>query len=97
MSDSVACHGGAGHLTEFLAQPHSLLFVVHVSLMATPASVIVGVGAITAALVGRHLLRSGIIGKRTADQWVKGGFEAKMDWREAIAILDLKFAFRTHS
>ena len=62
--------------------------------MATP--VIVGVGAITAALVGRHLLRSGVIGKRAADQWVKGGFKAKMDRREAIAILGLKFAFQTH-
>ncbi|KAG1739215.1 uncharacterized protein EDB91DRAFT_1223640 [Suillus paluster] len=56
--------------------------------MATP--VIVGVGAITAALVGRHLVRSGIIGKRAADQWVKGGFKAKMDRKEAIAILGLK-------
>jgi DnaJ family protein C protein 19 len=58
--------------------------------MATP--VIVGVGAITAALVGRHLVRNGIIGKRAADQWVKGGFKAKMDRKEAIAILGLKFA-----
>ncbi|KAJ8596653.1 hypothetical protein M405DRAFT_725771 [Rhizopogon salebrosus TDB-379] len=56
--------------------------------MATP--VIVGVGAITAALVGRHLMRSGVIGKRAADQWVKGGFKAKMDRKEAIAILGLK-------
>lgn len=57
-------------------------------LMATP--VIVGVGAITAALVGRHLVRNGIIGKRAADQWVKGGFKAKMDRKEATAILGLK-------
>ncbi|KAI5989423.1 hypothetical protein F5J12DRAFT_774474 [Pisolithus orientalis] len=56
--------------------------------MATP--VIVGLGAITAALVGRHLVRSGVIGKRAADEWVKGGFKAKMDRREAIAILGLK-------
>lgn len=63
--------------------------------MATP--VIVGVGAITAALVGRHLVRSGVIGKRAADQWVKGGFKAKMDRKEAIAILGLKFAFSVNS
>ncbi|KAG1781680.1 hypothetical protein EV702DRAFT_1275824 [Suillus placidus] len=56
--------------------------------MAIP--VIVGVGAIAAALVGRHLVRNGIIGKRAADQWVKGGFKAKMDRKEAIAILGLK-------
>lgn len=63
--------------------------------MATP--VIVGVGAITAALVGRHLIRSGVIGKRAADQWVKGGFKAKMDRKEAIAVLGLKFVFSAHS
>ncbi|KAI5980590.1 hypothetical protein EDD15DRAFT_2393110 [Pisolithus albus] len=56
--------------------------------MATP--VIVGLGAITAALVGRQLVRSGVIGKRAADQWVKGGFKAKMDRAEAIAILGLR-------
>ncbi|KAF8554477.1 hypothetical protein OG21DRAFT_1412524 [Imleria badia] len=56
--------------------------------MATP--VIVGLGAVTAALVGRHLIRSGVIGKGAAEQWVKGGFRAKMDRKEAIAILGLK-------
>ena len=58
------------------------------STMATP--VIVGLGAVTAALVGRHLIRSGVIGKGAAEQWVKGGFRAKMDRKEAIAILGLK-------
>ncbi|KAG1747230.1 uncharacterized protein EDB91DRAFT_75810 [Suillus paluster] len=58
--------------------------------MATP--VIVGVRAITATLV-----RSGIIGKRAVDQWVKGGFKAKIDRKEAIAILGLKFAVSAHS
>ena len=56
--------------------------------MATP--VVVGLGAVTAALVGRHLIRSGVIGKGAADQWVKGGFKAKMDRKEAIAILGIK-------
>ncbi|KAI9568830.1 hypothetical protein HD554DRAFT_2204840 [Boletus coccyginus] len=56
--------------------------------MATP--VIVGLGAVTAALVGRHLIRSGVIGRGAADQWVKGGFRAKMDRKEAIAILGIK-------
>ncbi|KAF8843773.1 hypothetical protein BDN67DRAFT_923607 [Paxillus ammoniavirescens] len=56
--------------------------------MSTP--VIVGLGAVTAALVGRHLVRTGVIGKRAADQWAKGGFKAKMDRNEAIAILGLR-------
>ena len=56
--------------------------------MATP--VIVGLGAVTAALVGRHLIRSGVIGKGAADQWARGGFKSKMDRKEAIAILGLK-------
>ncbi|GBE88387.1 hypothetical protein BKA93DRAFT_727386 [Sparassis latifolia] len=57
--------------------------------MATP--IIVGVGAIAAAVAGRQLLRSGIMGgKGAAEQWVKGGFKAKMDRKEAIAILGLK-------
>ncbi|KAF7327650.1 hypothetical protein MKEN_00344400 [Mycena kentingensis (nom. inval.)] len=54
--------------------------------MATP--VIVGVGALTAALVGRAILRRGAAA--AADQWVKGGFRAKMDRKEAVAILGLK-------
>ncbi|KAH9935248.1 hypothetical protein B0H21DRAFT_780858 [Amylocystis lapponica] len=57
--------------------------------MATP--IIVGVGAIAAAFAGRQLLRRGVIGgKGAAEQWVKGGFKAKMDRKEAIAILGLK-------
>ncbi|KIJ13463.1 hypothetical protein PAXINDRAFT_170525 [Paxillus involutus ATCC 200175] len=56
--------------------------------MSTP--VLVGLGAVTAALVGRHLVRSGVIGKRAVDQWAKGGFKAKMDRNEAIAILGLR-------
>ncbi|KAI9574021.1 hypothetical protein HD554DRAFT_2012084 [Boletus coccyginus] len=39
--------------------------------MSTP--VLVGLGAVTAALVGRHLIRSGAIGRGAADQWVRGG------------------------
>ncbi|KAF9444285.1 hypothetical protein P691DRAFT_807566 [Macrolepiota fuliginosa MF-IS2] len=57
--------------------------------MSTP--VIIGFGAIAAALAGRALVRRGIIGgKGAAEQWVKGGFKAKMDQKEAIAILGLK-------
>ncbi len=55
-------------------------------IMATPLAF--GVGAITAALVGRQLLRRA--GQGAAEQWVKGGFKAKMDRKEAIAILGLK-------
>ncbi|THH33207.1 hypothetical protein EUX98_g959 [Antrodiella citrinella] len=56
--------------------------------MATP--VILGVGAIAAAIMGRSLMRRGLIGgKGAAEQWVKGGFKSKMDRKEAIAILGL--------
>jgi len=53
--------------------------------MATPF--IVGVGAIAAAIAGRSFLRRSAQG---AEQWVKGGFKAKMDRKEALAILGLK-------
>ncbi|KAH8099963.1 hypothetical protein BXZ70DRAFT_1008482 [Cristinia sonorae] len=57
--------------------------------MATP--VIIGVGAIAAAIAGRSMLRRGLLGgKGAAEEWVKGGFKAKMDRKEAIAILGLK-------
>jgi len=57
--------------------------------MAT--SVIIGVTAIAAAVAGRHFIRQGLMGgKKGAEQWVKGGFKAKMDRKEAIAILGLK-------
>jgi len=58
--------------------------------MTTP--VIIGIGAITAALVGRTLIQRGIIGRVATEQWVKGGFKAKMDRKEAIQILGLKYA-----
>ncbi|KAJ7227302.1 hypothetical protein GGX14DRAFT_629323 [Mycena pura] len=57
--------------------------------MATP--VIIGVGAIAAALAGRHLVKRGVFGaKGAAEQWARGGFRQKMDRKEAIAILGLK-------
>ncbi|KAF8656230.1 hypothetical protein AX16_002666 [Volvariella volvacea WC 439] len=56
--------------------------------MATPIAI--GIGAIAAAVVGRQLVRRGVFGaKNAADQWAKGGFKAKMDRKEAIAILGL--------
>jgi DnaJ family protein C protein 19 len=54
--------------------------------MATPF--LIGIGAIAAGLAGRHFLRRSAMG--AADQWVKGGFKAKMDRKEALAILGLK-------
>lgn len=58
--------------------------------MSTP--VLIGIGAIAAALAGRTLVRRGIIGGAgAAEQWVRGGFRAKMDRKEAIAILGLKY------
>ncbi|KAF5342584.1 hypothetical protein D9611_001796 [Ephemerocybe angulata] len=56
--------------------------------MATP--VILGVSAVAAAILGRSFIRQGIFVKRGAEQWVKGGFKAKMDRKEAIEILGLK-------
>jgi len=57
--------------------------------MATP--VILGVSAIAAAILGRSIVQRGLfMGKGTAEQWAKGGFRAKMDRKEAIAILGLK-------
>ena len=57
--------------------------------MSTP--IILGVGAIAAAIAGRSMLRRGLLGgKGAAEQWVKGGFKAKMDRKEAISILGLK-------
>ena len=60
--------------------------------MATP--IILGVGALAAAVTGRHLIRTGVLrigGKGPAEQWVKGGFRQKMDRTEAMAILGLKY------
>ncbi|KAJ7593317.1 hypothetical protein C8J56DRAFT_823431 [Mycena floridula] len=54
--------------------------------MATALAV--GAGAIAAALVGRQILKRA--GQSAADQWVKGGFRAKMDRREAVNVLGLK-------
>ncbi|KAF8486122.1 hypothetical protein DFH94DRAFT_623005 [Russula ochroleuca] len=54
--------------------------------MATP--LVLGIGAIAAGLAGRHFLRRRAMG--AAEEWVKGGFKAKMDKKEALAILGLK-------
>lgn len=61
--------------------------------MATP--LILGVGALAAAITGRHLVKTGVIriGSASAEKWVKGGFKAKMDRNEAIQILGLKYVF----
>ncbi|PVF98070.1 hypothetical protein CPB86DRAFT_815086 [Serendipita vermifera] len=58
--------------------------------MATP--LIVGIGAITAAVAVRHAMRTGALGlgKKAGQELVKGGFKAKMDRAEAIEILGLK-------
>jgi hypothetical protein len=58
--------------------------------MATP--LIVGIGAITAAVAARHVMRNGAgFGKKAAQELAKGGFKAKMDRSEAIEILGLKY------
>ncbi|KAF9648683.1 hypothetical protein BDM02DRAFT_3143793 [Thelephora ganbajun] len=57
--------------------------------MSTP--IILGVGAIAAAIAGRTLVRRGIIGGRgVAQEWARGGFKAKMDRKEALSILGLR-------
>lgn len=66
--------------------------IVQITSMATP--IILGIGAIAAAVTGRHLVRTGVLrlgGPSTAEQWVKGGFRQRMDRKEAIAILGLKY------
>ena len=63
--------------------------------MATP--ILIGVGALAAAVAGRALIRRGFLASKNAqNQWVKGGFQAKMDRKEAIAILGLKFVPGVH-
>ncbi|TFK21197.1 hypothetical protein FA15DRAFT_672824 [Coprinopsis marcescibilis] len=56
--------------------------------MAT--AVIVGITAVSAAILGRSLIRQGLFVGKNADKWVKGGFKAKMDRSEAVEILGLK-------
>lgn len=56
--------------------------------MSTP--IFLGVGAISAALIGRTLIRRSAAG---AEQWVRGGFKGKMDRSEAIQVLGLKYVF----
>ena len=52
---------------------------------------IIGIGAITAAVVGRSFIRRGVFsGRGAAEVWAKGGFKAKMDRKEAITILGLR-------
>lgn len=59
--------------------------------MSTP--ILIGVGALAAAVAGRALVRRGFLaGKGASEQWVKGGFKSKMDRKEALAILGLKYA-----
>jgi len=58
--------------------------------MATP--LIIGIGAITAAVAARHVMRNGVgFGKKAAQELAKGGFKAKMDRSEAVEILGLKY------
>jgi len=57
--------------------------------MAT--AVVLGVGAVAAAILGRSIVRHGFfVGRGAAEEFVKGGFRAKMERKEAIQILGLK-------
>ena len=59
--------------------------------MATP--IIFGAGVVVAAVVGRHIARNGLrLGKQAGEEFARGGFKAKMDRREALDILGLKYA-----
>lgn len=51
---------------------------------------VLGVGAIAAAVLGRSIMRHGLFLRRGAEEFVKGGFRAKMDRNEAVQILGLK-------
>jgi hypothetical protein len=85
------------HVTQqrnFLHSRHLILPCF--SQMSTP--IILGVGAIAAAIAGRTLIRRGVLGGRgAAQEWAKGGFKAKMDRKEALAILGLKCVSRSIS
>lgn len=59
--------------------------------MSTP--ILIGLGAIGAAVIGRQLMRSGA---RAGAELAKGGFKAKMDRAEAMDILGLKWVFQSH-
>jgi DnaJ homolog subfamily C member 19 len=62
--------------------------------MATP--IILGAGVIVAAIAGRHIARNGLrFGKKAGEEFVKGGFKTKMDRREALDILGLKYGVYT--
>ncbi|KAG6813954.1 hypothetical protein H0H92_005209 [Tricholoma furcatifolium] len=64
--------------------------------MATP--IILGVSAVAAAVLGRSFIKQGLfLGRGAADQWVKGGFRAKMDRKEALLILGLKDGVQVRS
>ncbi|KAL4066157.1 hypothetical protein J3A83DRAFT_364150 [Scleroderma citrinum] len=54
-------------------------------------TVIVGLRAVTAALVGRHLIRSGIIGKRAAEQWVEGEDGSQRSYRHSWSQVSCPF------
>lgn len=54
--------------------------------MATP--LLIGLGALGAAIAGRQLLRQGA--RKGAQEFAKGGFKSKMDRAEAFEILGLK-------
>ncbi|KAJ3734358.1 hypothetical protein DFJ43DRAFT_993834 [Lentinula guzmanii] len=49
---------------------------------------LVGAGIAAAALAGRHFVKRA--GQAAGEKWAQGGFRAKMDRKEAIAILGLK-------
>jgi hypothetical protein len=58
--------------------------------MASP--LLFGLGAIGAALAGRMILRQRAAA--AAEQWVRGGFQQKMDRKEALQILGLRYVIR---
>ena len=76
-------------LLAFTVLPLSPLTTTTTTTTTMATAVTIGLGALAAGLAGRHFLRSG---RGAAEQWVKGGFRAKMDRREAIQILGLKYA-----
>ncbi|GFZ43998.1 Mitochondrial import inner membrane translocase subunit tim14 [Saitozyma sp. JCM 24511] len=50
----------------------------------------VGLGLLGAGLAGRVAFQMMRAGRGGAEQWVKGGFKAKMDKAEAMAVLGLR-------
>jgi len=86
------CNMSGKAFTFYLAENRAIVTdTLFYQMTATPSPtmtipVIIGIGAIIAPLVGRTLIQRGIIGRVATEQWVKGGFKAKMDGNSNLGL-----------